>query len=98
MTYNIYHPVGGALNIQCKPESLMYKKVFVLEAENLENAFILSQNDLNEAYASKGIRSTSVGDIIQPEDDVNVRVCHLVCGIGFQEKECINSGIHLFFQ
>jgi hypothetical protein len=84
MIYTIYHPIDGSLNHHCKPGVYMYEKVYSLEADSLEEAFRLSQNDFNEDYALLGCRSTSVGDIIQSQEDWDNQCCHIVKGIGFQ--------------
>lgn len=83
MIYSIYHPLNGSLNSQCKCNTFMYELVFRIECDSLHEAFTLSQNVFNEDYALLGIRSTSVGDIIQSEEDCEKNECHLVKGIGF---------------
>ena len=85
MVYYIYHPNGGSMNHECTPGLHMYDMVYKLEADSLEEAFKLSQNDFNEQYASKGLRSTSVGDIIMSEEDYDNNRCQLVKGKGFQD-------------
>ena len=85
MVYYIYHPNGGSMNHDCEPNTFMYTMVHKLEAISLEKAFKLSQNDFNEQYASKGLRSTSVGDIIMSEEDYDNNRCQLVKGKGFQD-------------
>ena len=73
------------MNHDCEPNKFMYKMVHKLEADSLEDAFKKSQNDFNEEYASKDIRSTSVGDIIMSHEDWQNSKCYLVKGIGFEE-------------
>ena len=85
MIYSIYHPISGSMNHFCEPAQYEYALVFSLEAGNLDEAFKLCQNDFNEEYTKLGIRSTSVGDIIQGQRDYESGTCHLVKGIGFQE-------------
>ena len=76
--YNIYHPIDGKLNTQCKYYKYMYECIGTVDAESLPEAFRLSQNDFNEEYASLGYRSTSVGDIITDGDSH-----YMVKGNGF---------------
>lgn len=83
MIYSIYHPLDGSMNHECKPGVFMYEHVFTLEAKSFEEAFRLSQNDFNSEYADLCVRSTSVGDIIQSQDDSDKLECHLVKGQGF---------------
>lgn len=83
MIYSIFHPIDGQLNHNCTCALYMYHEVFSLETDSLEEAFRLSQND-NEEYALVGVRSTSVGDIIQSQEDWEKDECHLVRGSGFQ--------------
>ena len=85
MKYYIYHPNGGSMNHDCVPAQFMYNMVYKLEANSFEEAFKMSQNDFNEDYASKGYRSTSVGDIIMSDEDYDNNRCHLVKGNGFQD-------------
>jgi len=85
MVYYIYHPKGGSMNHDCVPAQFMYDMVYKLEANSFEEAFKMSQNDFNEDYASKGHRSTSVGDIIMSQEDYDNNRCHLVKGNGFQD-------------
>ena len=69
MRYSIYHPVDGHLNHMCEPMAYMYELVFTVDADTIDQAFYLCQNDFNEEYRKLNIRSTSVGDIIKAEDD-----------------------------
>ena len=62
--YNIYHPIDGQLNTECKYYAYMYECIGSVEAKHINDAFRLAQNDFNEEYASLHRRSTSVGDII----------------------------------
>jgi hypothetical protein len=62
--YNIYHPIDGKLNTECKHYAYMYECIGSVEAKHINDAFRLAQNDFNEEYASLNRRSTSVGDII----------------------------------
>lgn len=84
MIYSVYHPVGGAMNHDCTPAQYMYERIYSFEADSLQEAFRLSQNDFNEEYAALGYRSTSVGDIIQSQTDWENNECQLVKGTGFQ--------------
>lgn len=83
MLYSIFHPLDGVMNHDCQAGLYMYQHVFTLEANSLEEAFKLAQNDFNEQYAALGVRSTSVGDIIQSQADFEANECHLVKGLGF---------------
>jgi hypothetical protein len=85
MVYYIYHPKNGAMNHNCEPMTYMYDMVYKLEANSFEEAFQRSQNEFNQSYADKGLRSTSVGDIIMSELDYQNNRCHLVKGIGFED-------------
>ena len=80
MTYKILHPINGELNSQCDLASFQYEVVVEIEADSLRDAFYRSQNDFNDEYALAGIRSTSVGDIIQHD-----KYYYMVNGIGFSE-------------
>jgi hypothetical protein len=85
MIYLIYHPIGGSMNHFCEPHKYEYTHVLSLEADNIEEAFKLGQNDFNEKYAKLGNRSTSVGDIIQSQEDFQQGICHLIKEIGFEK-------------
>lgn len=76
--YNIYHPLDGKLNTECKHYAYMYECIGTVEANSIVDAFRLSQNDFNEEYASLDRRSTSVGDIITDGDNH-----YMVKGTGF---------------
>lgn len=78
--YKILHPIDGKLNTQCDLASFQYETVAEIEANSLRDAFYKSQNDFSDEYALIGIRSTSVGDIIQQG-----RFYYMVNGIGFSE-------------
>lgn len=80
MNYKILHPVDGKLNTQCDLASFQYEVVIEIEADSLRDAFYRSQNDFSDEYALAGLRSTSVGDIIQHD-----RYFYMVNGIGFSE-------------
>ena len=80
MTYKILHPINGELNSQCDLASFQYEVVVEIEADSLRDAFYRSQNDFNDEYALAGLRSTSVGDIIQHD-----KYYYMVNGIGFSE-------------
>jgi hypothetical protein len=84
MYFQIFHPKGGVLNTQCKAGQYMYEHICSVEASSYEEAFRLCQNE-DERYASLGIRSTSVGDILQSEEDEDNLSCKLVRGIGFSD-------------
>jgi len=78
--YVIYHPYGGDINHDCKRGEFEYKEVAHVHARSLNDVFQQSQNDFNEEYASLGIRSTCVGDIIRLDD-----VYYMITGTGFVE-------------
>lgn len=80
MIYKILHPAEGKLNTQCDLASHQYEVVVEIEADSLRDAFYRSQNDFSDEYALAGIRSTSVGDIIQQG-----KFYYMVNGIGFSE-------------
>jgi hypothetical protein len=73
------------MNHECTPAQFMYNMVYKLEANSFEQAFARCQNDFSDIYASKGLRSTSVGDIIMSEEDYENNRCHLVKPTGFQD-------------
>jgi len=78
-TCNIYHPVGGVMNHDCKPAQYEYELVATIDASSLSDAFMKSQN-FDPIYESFNKRSTSIGDIIVMKD----RDPAVVTGIGFQ--------------
>lgn len=80
MEYVIYHPVGGAINHNCQRGVYEYEEVGRVDAGCLPDAFLKAQNDFNEEYASHGVRSTCVGDILRCED-----LYFMVTGSGFIE-------------
>lgn len=72
--YHIYHSTG--INIFQEVEKQPRDYVGFIEADSLEDAFKLSQGDINPDWDS---RSTSVGDVIQSDEGF-----YMVLGIGFQ--------------
>ena len=66
MMYNIYHPFGGIMNHNCERGLYEYQQVATVEANSLEEAYRLAQNE-NDSYTKNDVRSTSVGDIITSE-------------------------------
>lgn len=82
MKYYIFHPMNVTFNHELISDAVMYEKVAVVEAANIEKAYKLAQN-INEDYSRNGCRSTSVGDIIQSEVDVKTDHCHIVSGDDF---------------
>lgn len=84
MEYVIYHPHGGALNLNCERGVYEYTEVGYVTATSLSEAFIKSQNDLcdesGDSYLYLGVRSTSVGDIIRKGD-----IYYMITGTGFVE-------------
>ena len=78
----VKHPMNGVMNYNLKRGWYQYKTVYKLNATSLEAVFHLCQNDFNEDYASKSIRSTAVGDIIiDTQEDKH----YFVAGTGFEE-------------
>jgi|NOAtaT_7_FD_contig_71_1982652_length_1591_multi_8_in_0_out_0_2 hypothetical protein len=72
MNYRILHPVGGTMNHDLERGVFEYEDIWSVEANSLNEAYLLSQNDFSEMYdsgmyARLGVRSTSVGDIIIEE-------------------------------
>lgn len=84
MNYEIYHPVKGygtsTLNPFCQTENIIFQKVADVIADNIEEAFIKSQNDFSAKYRKLEIRSTSVGDIIKTEHNEYLMVKSLGFG------------------
>jgi len=86
--FRILHPLNGELNIMLIRNRYEYEEICVLEANNLEDAFMLSQNgyDDSDEYTALGRRSTSVGDIITDLDGDDVMGNHyFVAPVGFEE-------------
>jgi hypothetical protein len=83
MKYIILHPMNCMFNHELSPDITMFEPVAVVEADDMEQAFRLAQNDFNPVYASRGNRPTSVGDIIQSEEDCAEGKCHMISGLGF---------------
>jgi hypothetical protein len=78
--FHIHHATDPSLRFTETEKQPRVYASFV-EAESLNDAFMLSQNDFNPNWSTedKPLRSTSVGDIIQDGDDF-----HMVLGIGFR--------------
>lgn len=85
MKFSIYHPTGGRLNTECLPKAFMYEHICTIDASSFAEAFRLTQNDWDEEYRRIGVRSTSVGDIIQSDNDQRHGACHLIEGNGFKQ-------------
>lgn len=87
--FTLHMPVGQALNYRCERGQHMFQTVcqfFIDTDENeslesqLNQAFIWTQNDFNQAYCGLGVRSSAVGDIIScVEGD------YMVVDFGFQQ-------------
>jgi hypothetical protein len=88
MIYAIYHPSVNeyTINHECKVPLYKYKHVYSVDADSMEEAFRKAQNDFNPEYEALGIRSTSVGDVIQSIVDFEWAVCHVVTGKGFMQR------------
>ena len=80
ITFNIYHPIGGAINHRCEKGVYQYEPIGSVEALSLEDAYRKAQNDFSKKYRDLGHRSTCVGDIITTDD-----TCHIVESFGFVE-------------
>jgi hypothetical protein len=76
--YRIYHPVGE-MNPLCD-ETRTFRYVATVSATSLSNSVGRAQNDFNDEYAGLGIRSTSVGDVIEDHKGDH----YMVLGIGFR--------------
>ena len=81
--FNIYHPIGGALNTNCVSDTYQYEQVATIEADSLLDAYRKAQNDYNSEYAELGFRSTCVGDIITESDEFGNVTHHIIDGSGF---------------
>jgi hypothetical protein len=73
MKFKIYHPVGGVFNTFCEEGIYSYELVGEL--------FYKSQNEHNPVYDQFNVRSTSVGDIIVDENNIQ----HMVMGVGYKQ-------------
>lgn len=92
MHIKVFHPVEDSLNTNCKAGLYMYEHICSVEASSYEEAFRLCQNDMDEKYSSLNRRSTSVGDILQSEEDIDNHRCQLVKGTGFLDVP--NTWLH----
>jgi hypothetical protein len=77
-TYHIFHAVMPQFEEIIEQER---KYVGSVLAESLEHAFVRSQNLERHWNQQSPCRSTSVGDVIQSEDN---NIDYLVAGIGFK--------------
>lgn len=88
-TYRILHPLDGMINHYAERGKFEYETICTVQAKNLNDAFILGQNDFSEEYAELGKRSTSVGDIIIDDSadaqEYPLGKHYFVMGVGFQE-------------
>jgi hypothetical protein len=75
--YHIFHSTGPDAFEEVEKQPRQYAGF--VTANSLEEAFFLSNND-NSDWAMNGVRSTSVGDVIQQDDKF-----FMVCGTGFKE-------------
>ena len=80
--FKVFHPRGGHLNYQCKPNFYEYEEICEIDVPELHDVFRMTQNDLNPTYALGGHRSTSVGDIIV---DISDGDTYLIEGFGFRQ-------------
>lgn len=74
--FHIYHSIGKDKFQEVENQPRQY--VGFVEADSLEKAFEYAQND-HVDWAMNGVRSTSVGDVIQSDEGF-----YMVCGIGFK--------------
>jgi hypothetical protein len=79
--YKIYHPVDGDLNYNASLSDFDFEEIGIIESENLVRAYYHSQNDFNAKYAAFGVRSTSVGDLIE---DLTDNALYMCMGIGYK--------------
>lgn len=77
-TYHIFHAVMPQFEEHAEQER---KYVGSVLAESLEHAFVRSQNHERHWNQQSPCRSTSVGDVIQSEDN---DIDYLVAGVGFK--------------
>lgn len=95
-SFRILHPENGLLNHNLHTGLYEFEHVCFIDAESLEEAFKLAQNDFSESYASLDRRSTSVGDIIV---DLDEQVFYMISGIGFIEiPPVVAAHIHMMMQ
>lgn len=75
--YRVYHSTSEHRFTEVEEQ----RRVFVgtVKAENLEEAFRKSQNDLDTYWSNIGVRSTSVGDVLESDEGF-----YLVIGTGFK--------------
>lgn len=78
--YHIFHSTG--INRFFAVENQPRQYAGFVNATSLEQAFALSQNIEENWNPTNPCRSTSVGDVIQDDNDF-----YMVCGIGFQKLE-----------
>lgn len=99
MTYKIYH--SNQLNPFCEKYKHDYNHVATVQVPSLEEAFVFTQNDFSPSFASVGVRSTSVGDVIAEHKKDGKHF--MVMGVGFAEipsdvvfhnKPCWNVVMH----
>jgi hypothetical protein len=100
--FNIYHPVGGAINHKCQRGLYEYEQVAIVEATSLEDAYRKAQNDFNHEYSELAFRSTCVGDIITQSDESGNVEHYIVDSFGFVQVpatvlQFIDWGLHSMF-
>lgn len=79
--FRIYHPVDEILNTHCSKD-ISFKFVAQVFAKTLQGAYRMSQNDFNDLYRDKHIRSTCIGDVIL---DTETGQVFMVSGSGFEQ-------------
>jgi hypothetical protein len=82
--YRVYHPALGELNTFCEL-GIKFKEVANVFANSLGDAFRAGQNAFNSEYCTLGLRSTSVGDVIEFNG-----AYYMVMSTGFQRMYAIN--------
>jgi hypothetical protein len=72
------------LNTFCTPGLYDYEPIVDIEAKELQEVFVKSQNDFSHEYAALKRRSTSVGDIIADHEHSDPAF-YIVENFGFRE-------------
>ena len=87
MIFEVLHPVDGKLNTRFENPMCDYEIVALVEADSLEECYMLTQNDYNPHYAQLQRRSSCVGDIVTDPEGKH----HMVMGTGFVELPHLQS-------
>lgn len=78
-TFHIYHAVNPTFTSEFDQERIL---IGTVSAQSLEHAYVRSQNIGGHWNPMNHCRSTSIGDVIQDDED---GVMYVVSGIGFIE-------------